>query len=156
MELRRIALHEAPHAFASSPEDDYARTLEAVRESLKPDVSAVTIGAIDSGLIGSVALLLPTRVKFVHKATIVGMYVHPDNRGRGVGKQLLDAAIEYARTLKGVTSVRLDVSETAYDAKAMYEKAGFIAWGVEPDALCVDGELLSEIHMMLSIPGDGN
>ena len=36
MELRRIALHEAPHAFASSPEDDYARTLEAVRESLKP------------------------------------------------------------------------------------------------------------------------
>ena len=95
-------------------------------------------------------------MKFVHKATIVGMYVHPDNRGRGVGKQLLDAAIEYARTLKGVTSVRLDVSETAYDAKAMYEKAGFIAWGVEPDALCVDGELLSEIHMMLSIPGDGN
>src|SRR5437879_3736455 len=67
--------------------------------------------------------------KAAHKANFWGMFVLPDCRGQGVAVRLLDAAIRYARTLDGVTSVHLSVSESAVAAQHLYEKAGFQTWG---------------------------
>ena len=67
--------------------------------------------------------------------------------------RFLDAAIRYARTLDGVTSVHLSVSESAVAAQHLYEKAGFQTWGVEPDAIRFEQRINSECHMRLALDG---
>ena len=49
--------------------------------------------------------------------------------------------------------MQLTVSETAGEAKALYGRAGFQVWGVEPDALRHDGRSAREYHMALSLTG---
>lgn len=152
--FRQAMLRDSPLAFASSPDDDRASSVGAVRVSLSRAPEAVVIGAFDDGLIGSIGLFRDHHRKAAHKAHIWGMYVTPDHRGRGVGRRLLDAAIAHARTLPGVEWVHLSVSEAAPTAKRLYEKAGFQTWGREPDALRHDGRSASEWHMALELKSE--
>jgi len=50
--------------------------------------------------------------------------IRPEFRGRGVGRQLLEAVAEHARLL-GCCKVTLEVHEGNLNAKRMYEAAGF-------------------------------
>ncbi len=52
------------------------------------------------------------------------LYVVPDQRGRGAGRRLLEAAIEHART-RGAGYMDLGTSETDVAARALYESLGF-------------------------------
>ena len=52
--------------------------------------------------------------------------VHPDHRGRGVGKQLVDAAIS-ALEKEGIAKAALVVFSRNETGNAFWEKAGFIA-----------------------------
>ena len=52
------------------------------------------------------------------------LYVVPANRGRGLGRALLEAAIETAREA-GATLMELGTSEGDVAARALYESAGF-------------------------------
>jgi ribosomal protein S18 acetylase RimI-like enzyme len=151
--LRRNALLDAPLAFLASPEDDLASSEATVRELLKPQRESVVFGAYTHRLIGMLGLYRSNQRKAAHKANFWGMFVLPDCRGQGVAVRLLDAAIRYARTLDGVTSVHLSVSESAVAAQHLYEKAGFQTWGVEPDAIRFDQIINSERHMRLPLEG---
>jgi putative acetyltransferase len=52
------------------------------------------------------------------------MYLRPEARGRGFGKQLLGVALEWARS-NGKAAVRLDTSERMVAAQHLYEAHGF-------------------------------
>ena len=52
------------------------------------------------------------------------MYLRPDQRGRGLGKQLLALALEWARA-NDMRVVRLDTSERMVAAQRLYEAHGF-------------------------------
>lgn len=58
------------------------------------------------------------------------VYVDPRHRGRGVGRQLVDAAIEAARRL-GSTSLMLGVSPSNTLARQFYERLGMRATMLE-------------------------
>ena len=53
------------------------------------------------------------------------LYVMPAQRGRGLGRALLEAAMEQARG-EGATHMELGTSEADEAARALYESAGFI------------------------------
>jgi GNAT superfamily N-acetyltransferase len=53
------------------------------------------------------------------------MYVRPEARGRGLGKELLGLALDWART-QGQHTVRLDTSERMLAAQRLYEAHGFM------------------------------
>jgi len=59
-------------------------------------------------------------------AEIKRMYVAPGARGRGLGRQLLEALEETARTL-GYARIRLDTGARQPEARGMYERAGYHA-----------------------------
>jgi GNAT superfamily N-acetyltransferase len=61
-------------------------------------------------------------------AEIKRMYVAPGARGRGLGRQLLEALEEEARAL-GYARIRLDTGARQPEARAMYERAGYHAVG---------------------------
>lgn len=52
------------------------------------------------------------------------LYVVPDQRGRGLGRSLLEAALDLARE-HGADRIELGTSEDDVAARALYESAGF-------------------------------
>ncbi len=59
-------------------------------------------------------------------AYISAMWVSPEARGRGIGAQLLDGALGFARAA-GIRHIILFVTETQTAARALYERHGFAA-----------------------------
>jgi ribosomal protein S18 acetylase RimI-like enzyme len=60
------------------------------------------------------------------------LYVKPDLRGNGLGRALLEAAMDTART-EGAEQMELGTSEDDVAARALYESAGFINREGGPD-----------------------
>lgn len=149
--LRREMLLESPLAFASSPADDFASSVEAVRDLLRRSPESVVIGAFRERLVGAVGLYRDRHIKSSHKAHIWGMYVAPGHRRQGVAAELFQAALRHARTLPGISWVHLSVSSAAPEARRLYERAGFELWGTEPEALRHDGQAVVEHHMALRL-----
>jgi len=155
--LRREALLDSPLAFASSPEDDRAATVEVAREQLRLDVpDQVIFGAFDDRhdedrIVGMAGLFRDRHLKAAHKVHVWGMYVVPSHRRRGIAAELLQAALRHARSLPGVAWVHLTASSSASGARRLYQRAGFELWGTEPDALRHDGRSVDDHHLALRV-----
>ncbi len=54
-------------------------------------------------------------------------------------------------SIDGVRQIKLGVNATNMAAKALYQSMGFERFGVEPDALNVDGRFYDEEHYMLRL-----
>jgi len=149
--LRQRALVEHPEAFYSSPTEE--RSLEDVQRQLRerPGGSAILGAFYDDVIVGTAGLRRETFQKGAHKALVWGMYVAAEVRRRGVARALLERAIEHARAMGGVALVQLSVSVPNPAARALYASLGFVTWGIEPDAIRVDGRSVDEEHMGLRL-----
>ena len=149
-EVRLRALRDAPESFLSSFEDEASFSLEVFADRVRPTDDAVVLGAFVQGaLVGIIRLAREARPKVRHKATIQSFFVIPEARGSGVGRALLEEAVRLARAMAGVAQLGLSVSTAAPDAQRLYRTAGFVTWGVEPDAMRVGNASLAEEHMAL-------
>ncbi len=109
----------------------------------------VVIGASEDGqLLGAAGLAFETRPKLVHKATLFGMIVVPAARKRGLGRQIVSAALALARA-RGLRMVQLTVTDGNVNAEALYRACGFVEYGREPFAVAstVPGQFDAKIHM---------
>lgn len=155
MRLRREALETSPLAFKSSPEDDRLLTPELAREVLEESGDKAVLGLLDGEeLVGMVGVLREPKVKRRHRAHVWGTYVAAHARGRGAGRRLIEAAIAVARSWPGVEQVALGVSDTAPEARRLYESCGFRPWGHEPRSLVWEGRSADEIHLILDLDRD--
>ena len=148
--LRLRALQEEPEAFGSSWEEENARPLEQTAARLQGE-GMTAFGAFDDDgkLVGMVRLHRHDGVKVRHKADIISMYVAPEVRGRGVGRMLLEAAIEHARATPGVEQLLLAVNATNTPARNLYLSLGFEPFGREPLALKLGDRYYDEEIMAL-------
>jgi len=141
--LRLRGLEESPEAFGTAYEEYVTQPIEDIAARLIPTTApygSVVIGAyLDGTLVGVAGCVQQSRVKTRHAATIWGMYVAPEARGHGVGRQLLERAIAEAQTWPGVERVTITVVERATAARALYIGAGFQPFGREVDALRQNG-----------------
>ncbi len=148
--LRLRALREHPDAFTSSYAEERERPVEAAAQRL---ANHAFWGAYrHAELWGMVGLEREPRARNRHKASVMGMYVAPEARGQGVGRALLDALLRHAR-VNGVESLVLTVTEGNTAAQRLYEALGFRSFGVEPDAVRVDGRSHAKNHMHLDLRG---
>jgi len=151
-ELRLAALQDSPSAFASSYEEEEPRPPEHFSERLAGKDQSRVFGAfLGERLVGMVGLYWQPRPKLRHKAHVWGVFVRPEARGRGCGRALFVALIDYARSLDGVRYLHLGVSVGNVPATRLYEACGFETYGVEPVALVVDGEDYDEALMALKL-----
>lgn len=159
--LRREMLVDSPWAFGSSPEQDRFREVEAVRRWFEGAERAI-VGAFDDGATGpgdpslaaAAGIMREDAIKRRHIASVFGVYCRPASRGRGLGRAVMAAAIEAARQWPGIHQIQLSVSEQSSSARALYESLGFVAWGLEPDCLRIDGRGgVGEVHMWLRLGG---
>jgi ribosomal protein S18 acetylase RimI-like enzyme len=141
--IRLRSLRESPEAFGSSYDEEVSRPLTAVAERLeaaRTPTGKVVFGAFTNGsLVGVVGCAQESRAKARHKAVIWGMYVAPEARGQGVGRSLLDRAVEEARAWPNVERIVLTTVERAAAARALYASAGFTPYAREVDAFRQNG-----------------
>ncbi|MFJ3617192.1 GNAT family N-acetyltransferase [Streptomyces iakyrus] len=91
-------------------------------------------------VLGTVGLAFPDKANSRHRAEIVKLMVHPDARGRGLGRGLLTTA-EDAAAAAGITLLHLD-TETGSPAERLYRSAGWTPAGAIPDYAADPGGVL--------------
>ena len=146
--LEAYAAH--PEAFTSTVAERAGLPLAwwEARLSAESAAKEVVLGAPQDGAIaGVIGLSFEQREKVRHKVTLFGMYVHPRWRRRGLGRQLVLAALKHARERPGVMIAQLTVTEGNEPAEALYESCGFVRFGVEPFAVAAGSQYLSKIHL---------
>jgi GNAT superfamily N-acetyltransferase len=123
-DLRLRALQDAPHAFASSFERERHRSPEEWERIAEDAVVFVAVEGDE--WLGMVGVYVPEGAQ--DTVGIWGTWVDPAVRGRGIGRLLMDAAVEWARS-KGATRVDLSVTDQANEARWLYERLGFTPTG---------------------------
>lgn len=129
-------------AFFEVEEKD-RQTLENPRSTIIDKGGEVFIATrrADDKIIGTVAMIPVTE----NRAELVKMAVAEEAKGLGVGHQLGEAAIDWART-KGMQEVFLETNSKLKPALGLYEKLGFKH--IDPDDSPYDR---CDVQMILTV-----
>ena len=107
---------------------DHPWPREAFEEEIERGDVGVGILAEEEGLV--VGFL--TGMAVVHELHLHNIAVHPDYRGKGVGKGLLEAADNYCRS-HDLRRILLEVRQDNEIARHLYQSRGFVAVGTRKD-----------------------
>jgi ribosomal protein S18 acetylase RimI-like enzyme len=126
-EIRLAGLRDSPEAFGSTFVRENAQPLVWFCDRLR---NSQVFGAFRStDLLGIAGFVIREGEKERHKGLLWGMYVRPDSRNAGVGRQLIEAVIDYARD--HVEVIQLSVVSGNDRARRLYACLGFVEYGVE-------------------------
>jgi len=143
--LRLAALADSPSAFQEQyteavtwPDAEWQFRAERATRDSNMQVLAVTG---EGEWVGMMSAFVPDGDP--GRALLVGVWVHPDHRGRaaGVADLLLDAVIDWALGVVAVDHLDLKVTETNRRAIAFYLRNGFELTGHDQPYLLDDSLL---------------
>lgn len=143
--LQAYALH--PQAFTSSVSERAAMPINWWESRLTSRLDVLLGAFVEDELVGIVGLSLEPREKVRHKVTLFGMYVADAHRHGGLGYQLVQAALDEARRHAFLRLVQLTVTAGNDPALKLYQRCGFVQYGLEPLAIRVGEAYLDKIHM---------
>ncbi|HEX6484028.1 MAG TPA: GNAT family N-acetyltransferase [Ktedonobacteraceae bacterium] len=154
--IRLRALQENPESFGASYEEILERGIAGTAQGLGRREGApenVTFGAFDEDgqLVGLAGFRRAEETKRRHKGVIWGMYVPNELRKKGIGKALLEAAIEYAKSLPDLESINLAVVLTNKEARLLFVSHGFQSYGTERNALKLHDRYFDQELMTLPL-----
>lgn len=149
-ELRLRSLADAPDAFYSSFESESARTAEDWAARL----AAAAVSGKDCPLVaeldGKPAGLVWAKMDGVNLELmhLFQMWVAPECRGSGVGRGLLETALDWARE-REMRFVELDVTLGNSSALRLYERAGFRAVNAPVPMRAGSALMLQQMRLVL-------
>lgn len=149
-ELRLRGLEESPDPFLVTHAEDAALTPEYVRGRFPRGGDAFALGAFDDDgrLVGIVGFSREKREKVRHRGDVWGMYVAPEARGTGAGRELMHELLRRCREMEGLEQVVLEVETGATAACGLYEGVGFETIGVHRESM-KDGERYLDTRYMV-------
>ncbi|MGN8275223.1 N-acetyltransferase family protein [Pseudomonas sp. SMN5] len=150
-ELMLQAYARHPQAFTSSVNERAALPINWWESRLTSRLDVLLGAFVGDELVGIVGLALEPREKARHKALLFGMYVSEQHHRRGLGQQLLEAALAEARRHAFLRLVQLTVTAGNDPAIRLYQRCGFALYGLEPQAIRVGDEYFDKIHMWLEL-----
>jgi len=107
--------------------------------------------AIDGeDIIGGVNLRTEKLLSCQHRASL-GIVLEQPYRNQGLGRQLMETIIEWARTQTRLEWIDLDVFATNPRAHTLYKSMGFVEWGRCQDRFRVDDKPIDDISMSLKL-----
>jgi RimJ/RimL family protein N-acetyltransferase len=131
-------------------EGDERRFLRSVRGH--PD-AVVFVAEADGAVVGRLSLSRDPHPASRHVADL-GLMVAAGHRRRGIGRALLQRAVEWARGA-GVRKLELHVFPWNGPALALYESFGFVREGLRHGHYLRDGEYVDAILMALDVSPRG-
>jgi GNAT superfamily N-acetyltransferase len=122
-ELRLRALADAPDAFASTLQQEEAFPEQVWRQRAEGGAGSVNFIACEDGAgIGMAAIFAEAGTP--GRTHLVGMWVHPQHRRRGVAQALVEQAVRWAEERRA-REVVLWVVDHNIAARKLYERVGF-------------------------------
>ncbi|MCF5233773.1 GNAT family N-acetyltransferase [Pseudomonas edaphica] len=143
-----------PQAFTSSVAERARMPMSWWEKRLDNPLDRVLGAFAADTLAGIVGLAFEPREKARHKVTLFGMFVTEAYQRKGLGRELLEAALDAARRQPGVKLIQLTVTAGNDAAFALYQRCGFIQYGLEPLAVRVGIEYFDKVHMWRELKGD--
>jgi GNAT superfamily N-acetyltransferase len=148
-EVRLAALADTPGAFSSTLEAERdappSSWMERAQES-EDGQTGVVFAAVDGhSPLAMAGAYVPDEQD---RCVLWGMWVSPTARRRGIGVQLLDAVVAWARD-RALGVVELAVTDAVPGARAFYDRCGFQPAGA-PEPLSEDPSRI-ETTMTLSV-----
>jgi len=141
------ALIEDEDSFRISPNDPVVFPTNDTPESF-------TLGAFDQDkLVGIVSFVRmgADREKLSHKGMLIRMLVDKTQRGKGIGKLLIQELINKARQIPGLEIINLTVVTHNIAAQKLYESFGFKTFASEARAIKWKGKYFGEDQMALRL-----
>lgn len=139
-----------------TPDSVRSKTLESqikwLQDSEDSDVSVI-IGVYTSAnqIIGLCNARSFADIKRKHRASL-GVTLHPDFRGLGIGRKLMEVLIEKMKTFTDIKIIELDVMTKNEQAVKIYQGLGFKKVGILPNAFILpSGEIIDNMHMYLNV-----
>ncbi len=131
---------------------EFNYTVEQEREILRnhahSDNSIFLVAEADGDIIGCLNCTGAKRQAKRH-TTALGISVHPQWRGRGVGSALMARAVEWAKSNDAVQRIQFDVYARNEAALGLYRKFGFEVEGRHKRAYFKGGEYIDSLSMAL-------
>jgi len=127
-----------------------APSLEQTREFLLGQIKSrnPTLVAKYFGLVVGWCDVIPqVHPLYAHRG-MLGMGIHMNYRGRGIGRRILQAALEASRQ-RGLERIELVVRATNTIAQRLYESSGFLIEGTIRQAVKMNGEYEDAYSMAL-------
>ena len=147
--LRLQALRDHPDAFSADSAFNAAQPI-AYWEQRLSDVGRqgmIFFAESQPGLVGMCGVRRESSPATQHSATVWGVFVREQWRGLRIAENLIQQCVSWA-SVNGVSSLRLGVVTTNSSAVRCYRRCGFIVYGVEPQAISVNGQMYDEFLMV--------
>jgi GNAT superfamily N-acetyltransferase len=126
-QLRLDGLESSPDAFSSTATEHQRTSVDDYWVRLRagsPD--AHVFGAFRGAhLVGMVRITREADARSHHIGMVESLFVRPEARGMGIGRQLVARAIAQARLMGGLTTLVLTVALGQAAARKLYLQAGF-------------------------------
>lgn len=148
--LRREVTRHNPVPMGLTFEEELTRTLDGFRAQLSSPLPNAMFGSfVDNELAATAAVSRAGQFPSSHhKMVMWGVFTSPRYRRRGLSRQVVDTALQHAFD-NGVHRVNLQVYVPNEPAIALYKAIGFVEYGAESEAVCLDGHYHDGVHMTL-------
>jgi RimJ/RimL family protein N-acetyltransferase len=126
----------------------FDRPVEEIRKQFReadPVAELWLVAERDGKVVGGANFLRGKWVKSAHTASL-GVALRPEHRGLGIGQALVEAGLEWARSV-GVRKLKLGVFATNTRAIALYRRLGFEEEGRLKAEAILDGVPVDELLM---------
>ena len=110
--------------------------------------------ADDGEIVGHVNLKGAGLKSALHRCEL-GIGIERPYRGRGLGKRLMAAAIDFALGSQTLAWIDLGVFAHNVAARALYRQLGFVEVGILADRFRVEGTSIDDVVMTLDVSGPG-
>lgn len=129
--IRLFALRTDPQAFLSSlsKESEYAdqKWQQRVQSASEGINSWMYFARLKGKLVGMIGGYRDENDQKNHTAQIWGVFVNPDQRGKGISKKLMVTLIDRLSQNPDINTLKLEVNTDQKSASKLYESFGFIS-----------------------------
>jgi putative acetyltransferase len=123
-------------------------SIETVRKRIETRTDGLTalVAEIDGKVVGQLGLVAISRPRRKHVGTI-GMGVHDDYAGRGVGSALMAACVDMADNWLNLSRLELEAFTDNVAAIGLYKKFGFVEEGIKKAHAFRSGKFVDTLSM---------
>jgi ribosomal protein S18 acetylase RimI-like enzyme len=141
--IRLEALKYEPLAFSSSFEEEQTMA----DDEWKKRIGNVLFALSHDKPLGMIGYIINNRLKTQHIAHIFGVYVQKEYRCQGIGRTLIERAIDNIRKNTYVSKISLTVNPLQKAAVKLYKKYGFKLAGILKKEMKVDDKFYNVLVM---------
>ncbi len=141
------ALQANPEAYGSSYEEESLLSDEEWKK--KFDASTKYVARIGDTYVGLMGVQFEKKIKVAHSAQIVGVYVTAKERGRGIGRAMMERALVDLRADPKIIRVGIGVNILQKNAVQLYHDLGFKDYGPAEKASRIGDTYYDHMQMQL-------